>query len=72
VGLPNILAQEFIVPELLQEVATPQALATATLNWLDKPREVARLKERFNDIHQSLLMPTGALVAKVIAEVIND
>jgi lipid-A-disaccharide synthase len=42
------------------------------LNWLDKPREVARLKERFNDIHQSLLMPTGALVAKVIAEVIND
>jgi lipid-A-disaccharide synthase len=72
VGLPNILAQEFIVPELLQEAATPQALATATLNWLDKPQETARLKERFNEMHQSLLMPTGALVAKVIAEVIND
>jgi lipid-A-disaccharide synthase len=72
VGLPNILAQEFIVPELLQEAATPQALATSTLNWLDKPQEVARLKDRFNDMHQSLLMPTGALVANVIAEVIND
>jgi lipid-A-disaccharide synthase len=66
------LSKEFIVPELLQEASTPQALATATLNWLDKPQEVARLKERFNDMHQSLLMPTGALVAKVIAEVIND
>jgi lipid-A-disaccharide synthase len=72
VGLPNILAKEFIVPELLQEAAAPQALATATLNWLDKPQEVARLKERFNDMHQSLLMPTGVLVAKVVAEVIND
>jgi lipid-A-disaccharide synthase len=72
VGLPNILSQEFIVPELLQEAATPQALASATLNWLDKPNEVARLKERFTQMHQSLLMPTGALVAKVIAEVIND
>ncbi len=72
VGLPNILAQEFIVPELLQEAATPQALATATLNWLDKPQEAACLKERFNEMHQSLLMPTGVLVAKVIAEVIND
>jgi lipid-A-disaccharide synthase len=72
VGLPNILAQEFIVPELLQDAATPEALAKATLNWLDKPQEATRLKERFNDMHQSLLMPTGALVAKVIAEVIND
>jgi lipid-A-disaccharide synthase len=42
------------------------------LNWLDKPQEVARLKERFNEMHQALLMPTGVLVAKVIAEVIND
>jgi lipid-A-disaccharide synthase len=66
------LAQEFIVPELLQDAATPEALAKATLNWLDKPQEAACLKERFNEMHQSLLMPTGSLVAKVIVEVIND
>src|SRR5690554_6389527 len=30
VGLPNILAQEFIVPELLQDEATPENLADAS------------------------------------------
>ena len=33
-GLPNILCQEFVVPEFLQEAATPKALAQATLDWL--------------------------------------
>src|SRR6185312_2772625 len=34
-SLPNILAGEFIVPELLQEHATPRNLAQALGNWLD-------------------------------------
>lgn len=34
VGLPNILCQDFVVPELLQERATPQAIAQAVLSWL--------------------------------------
>src|SRR6476620_11775942 len=35
VGLPNILCEEFVVPELLQHEATPTALADATMAWLD-------------------------------------
>src|SRR5262249_30056896 len=35
VGLPNVLCREFIVPELLQEAATPDALARETIAWLD-------------------------------------
>jgi lipid-A-disaccharide synthase len=39
VGLPNILAGEFVVPELLQDAATPDALASAVIELLnDKPR----------------------------------
>ncbi len=71
VGLPNILAGEFVVPELLQEEGSPEALAKATLAWLDQPQKVAELKERFTQMHESLNLPTGKLVAEVIAEVIH-
>ena len=71
VGLPNILAGEFLVPELLQEEGSPKALAKATLAWLDQPQKVEVLKERFTQMHESLNLPTGKLVAEVIAEVIH-
>jgi lipid-A-disaccharide synthase len=71
VGLPNILAGEFVVPELLQEAATPKALAEATLRWLDQSQAVNQLKERFTVMHESLRLPTGQLVADVIAKVIH-
>ena len=38
VGLPNILCRDFVVPELLQDDATPDALARAVLQWLDGPQ----------------------------------
>ena len=71
VGLPNILAGEFVVPELLQDEATPNALAKATLAWLDQPAKVEELRLRFTGMHEALSLPTGQLVANVIAEVIN-
>ena len=54
VGLPNILAGEFIVPELLQDEATPANLAQALGNWLDNKTARERLKRRFAAIHESL------------------
>jgi lipid-A-disaccharide synthase len=53
-GLPNILAGEFIVPELLQADATPANLAQALGNWLDRKDARERLRERFAAIHRSL------------------
>lgn len=66
VGLPNILAGEFIVPELLQEQATPQALARATLEQLDDEANRRRLLERFTAIHESLRRDTPSLAAEAI------
>jgi hypothetical protein len=40
VGLPNILCGDFVVPELLQGAATPQAMAHAVLAWLDAPERI--------------------------------
>jgi len=53
-SLPNILSGEFIVPEILQDDATPQALAQALGNWLDHKEARAALRERFAAIHRTL------------------
>eukprot|EP01035_Chromulina_nebulosa_P060637 gene60637-82957_t len=51
VGLPNILCRDFVVPELLQEAATPEALAKATLAWLDAPEKTQALQQKFSELH---------------------
>ena len=71
VGLPNILCGEFVVPELLQSQAKPQALAQAILNWLQHPDKVAALQQRFTALHNELRRPTALLVAQVLAEMIS-
>jgi lipid-A-disaccharide synthase len=66
VGLPNILAGEFVVPELLQEQATPEALARAVFEQLnDEPRR-RDLAARFAQMHESLRRDTPALAADAI------
>jgi lipid-A-disaccharide synthase len=71
IGLPNILAQEFVVPELLQDVATPQALADALWRQLDDETHRARLVQRFTDMHHSLLRDTAKESARAVLELIG-
>jgi lipid-A-disaccharide synthase len=66
VGLPNIMANEFIVPELLQDAATPEALAAAVLDLLGDTARRARLAERFTGMHHALLRDTVGLAADAI------
>lgn len=70
VGLPNILCGEFVVPELLQNDATPQQLADAVLDWLNHPVKVSQLKDRFAELHETLRRPTGLLVAQAVMQTI--
>lgn len=70
VGLPNILCGEFVVPELLQDEATPDKLAKALQEWLNNPGKVAQLKTRFAQMHETLRRPTGLLVAQAVAQTI--
>ncbi|MDI1301070.1 MAG: lipid-A-disaccharide synthase [bacterium] len=54
VSLPNLLAGEEIVPELIQGAATPEAIAAETLRWLDdEPYRRSRV-QRFTALHESL------------------
>ena len=70
VGLPNILSGEFVVPELLQDAATPQALARETLAWLDAPERCTRLQHRFSDLHHLLRRDTARLATDAIEKVL--
>lgn len=72
VGLPNILCGEFVVPELLQDDATPSKLADAVLGWLNNPSKVSQLKTRFAQMHETLRRPTGLLVAQAVAQTITS
>lgn len=72
VGLPNILCGEFVVPELLQDDATPEKLASAIQEWLNNPSKVSELKARFTQMHETLRRPTGLLVAQAVAQTMTD
>ena len=53
-GLPNILAGEFVVPEIIQDDATPQNLSQALLNLLGDATVRTRLERKFAAISASL------------------
>ena len=70
VSLPNVLAGEEVVPELLQDACTPQNLASAVLQWFGQPEAVAALRPRFRAIHESLRRDASARAADAVAELL--
>jgi len=71
IGLPNILAREFLVPEFIQDAATPLALADAIWSQLHNDKLVVRLEQRFLEMHHSLLRDSARESAQAILQIIN-
>ncbi|WJJ93662.1 lipid-A-disaccharide synthase [Neopusillimonas aromaticivorans] len=69
VGLPNVLLNDFAVPELLQDDATPEKLAQACWQALNDPALAASLADRFRDMHLTLKCDTPRLAAEAIYKV---
>jgi lipid-A-disaccharide synthase len=69
--LPNILAQTFCVPELLQDQATPANMSEAVLDWLRSPEKTMALVSRFESMHATLLRDTPTLAAHAIQTLIK-
>ena len=67
VGLPNILLEDFVVPELLQQQATAQAIADAGMAWLDDPAACAAVATRFETLHHDLRRNTAKAATDAIA-----
>jgi lipid-A-disaccharide synthase len=71
IGLPNILAREFVVPEFLQHAATPEALADAVWFQLTDEANRSRLQQRFLDMHHSLLRDSAEASSQAVLDVIG-
>lgn len=70
IGLPNILCRDFVVPELLQDEASPQALAQEIENWLAAPAKIAALQQRFTALHHELLRDTPTLATDALEKIL--
>ena len=70
-SLPNILAGEGLVPELIQDEATPQNLAAAAERWLDEPEAVSALRQRFMELNGELRRDAGRKAAEAVASLLQ-
>jgi lipid-A-disaccharide synthase len=70
-SLPNALARESVVPELMQHDCTPENIARELLAWLRDPARVAALVPRFEAIHRELQRGASARAAEAIAELLG-
>ncbi len=68
VSLPNILAKQKLVDEILQEAAIPHTLAQACIHMLEHPD--IHLIEKFTELHQSLRQNAGKKAAEAITALV--
>ena len=69
VGMPNLLSNELVVPELIQNAATPEAISHHILDYLDHPEKVKQLESKFTVLHQTLRVDSTSSVADAILKV---
>ena len=71
VGLPNVLSNDFVVPELLQDDATPTQLAAEVWDLLVNDMRAEKIKMRFMDLHHTLQCDTPTRAAQAILQVLD-
>lgn len=71
VSLPNLLAGKELVPEFIQDDATPEHLAEAMLSYLKNPQASEDLQQTYQDIHQQIKRDADVQAADAIAELID-
>ncbi|MPS48988.1 lipid-A-disaccharide synthase [Methylobacillus sp.] len=71
VGLPNVLAGRFIVPELLQHDAVPDKLAATLLQMLSDKSQIADIQTEFRRMHELLRQNTEEKAARAVLSFIK-
>ncbi|EAT12170.1 lipid-A-disaccharide synthase [Bermanella marisrubri] len=71
VSLPNLLAKKQLVPEILQEQATPENLAEAVLTYVQDPTAAQKLKDKFMEMHLSLRLDADEAAADAVLQTIK-
>lgn len=71
VGLPNVLAGRFVVPEILQDEATPENLSEALVKLYEDKDNAEAVEQAFTDIHLQLRQNTADKAARAVLECLN-
>lgn len=71
IGLPNLLAGKMLVPELIQEQATPEAITKLIFNLLGNTAQNILLHTEFRKLHQQLRLNTNEKCAAAILNLLN-
>lgn len=71
VSLPNILAGDSLVPELLQDDCRADKLHAALLHWFRDADAVAALQPQFLAIHETLRRDASARAADAVAALLS-
>ncbi|HET6603894.1 MAG TPA: lipid-A-disaccharide synthase [Xanthomonadaceae bacterium] len=71
VSLPNALAGEALVPELLQHECTPPKLAAALVRYFEDPALAQALQPRFRGIHETLRRDASRQAAAIVAQMVE-
>jgi len=71
-ALPNVLAGEELVPELMQHDCTPEQLSAAVLHWLHDPAAGAALQPRFLALHEELRRDASSQAARAVVELVSS
>ena len=69
-SLPNLLAQERLVPEFLQQQVIPEDLGAAVLHWLENPAQVEILQNHFTKLHHSLRLSASQQASQAVLSLI--
>jgi len=70
VALPNVLAGQFVVPEILQHAASAENLAQALLNLQSDKVVRARVEQRYLALHESLRQGNAVRAAGAVLEML--
>ncbi|HTM63568.1 MAG TPA: lipid-A-disaccharide synthase [Gammaproteobacteria bacterium] len=72
IGLPNLLANELLVPELIQQEANPENIARHIAEYLNSPEKTEQLQNRFAEIHKSLRQDAAESLSDSILSVMHQ
>lgn len=71
-ALPNILAGESLIPELIQDEVSGESLARAATSWLDDAAATASLQLKFDVIHQQLRCDASSRAAAAVTGLLQS
>lgn len=70
IGLPNLLANALLVPELIQQAVRPDVIAAHLIDYLDHPEKVDTLQQTFTRLHHALRTHSAMDIAEAVCSVV--